>query len=85
MCSKVYTGLRLAKLQGDYRSAETLVASRAHEEPALGIQEYTGCQCPFDSLQTRNRKVLCEKREAISNIYKIVAQTSASVFKQLES
>ena len=84
VCSKVYTGLRFAKLQGDCLSAVILVASRAHEEPALGIQEYTGCQRPVDVLQTRNRNMLCEKRAAVSEIYKIVVQTSASVFQTLE-
>ena len=61
-----------------------LAASRAHEEPALGIQEYTGCQRPVDVLQTANRNMLCEKREVVSDIDNIVVQTSASVFQTLE-
>ena len=65
-------------------SAVILVASRAHEEPALGIQECTGCQRPVDLLQTRNRTLLYEKREVVSEIYKIVVQTSARVFQTIE-
>ena len=65
-------------------SAVILVASWVHEEPALGIQEYTGCQRPVDLLQTRSRTVLREKRETVSEIYKIVAPTSTSVFQTIE-
>ena len=61
-----------------------LLASREHEEPALGIQEYTGCQRPVDLLQTRNRNMLREKREVVSEISKIVVQTGARVFQTIE-
>ena len=84
MRSIVHNGLIFVKLQGDCRSAEILEASRAREQPALGIQEYTGCQRPVDVLQTRNRQMLCEKCAAVSDIYKIVVQTSAGVFQTLE-